>query len=204
MGSLLFTVYGFVSFNYCEVPRCSGDQCHEHLGSTYITKCAWKMSAVPCPSPQACWGPQGPHTQTSAGVAQQLSLALFPAKSAPLCLSKLLLFPGGCSSSPHAGSSGQPSPGRRSRLGAVLLPAPSFLLPFIFLRLYWALFYITRLRAWQIAQMYTRRGHAVVPPPPPVTCVLFICSSAACGLLQPAPHRLHCNPYSSLVREMLC
>lgn len=39
VGSLLFTVYGFVSFNYCEVPRCSGGQRHKHLGSKYITKC---------------------------------------------------------------------------------------------------------------------------------------------------------------------
>lgn len=60
VGSLLFTVYGFVSFNYCEVPRCSGDQCHEHLGSKYLTKHTRKTLALP-PSllPPACWGPSG-------------------------------------------------------------------------------------------------------------------------------------------------
>lgn len=172
MGSLLFTVYGFVSFNYCEVPRCSGDQCHEHLGSTYITKRAWKMPTAPRPSPQACWSPQGLHTQPSAGAAQQLSLLLFPAKSALLCLSKLLLFPGDCPSSPHAGSPGQPSPSRRSRLGAVRLLAPSFLLPFIFLRLLGSVLYnkVTCMaNSTNVYQTWTCRS-----PPPGYMCTFHL------------------------------
>lgn len=55
VSSLLFTVYGFVSFNYCEVPRCSGGQCHKHLGSKYITKCTRKhlclLPSLSCPAP---------------------------------------------------------------------------------------------------------------------------------------------------------
>lgn len=95
VGSLLFTVYGFVSFNYCEVPRCSGDQCHEHLGSKYLTKHTQKTLALPPAfSPRPAEAPQGAagpvHPAHRASRPSGSSFTLFPAKAAPFCLFKLL------------------------------------------------------------------------------------------------------------------
>lgn len=212
VGSLLFTVYGFVSFNYCEVPRCSGDQCHEHLGSKYLTKHTRKTLALP-PSllPRPAGAPQGAagpvHPAHRASRPSGSSFTLFPAKAAPFCLFKLLpqlhssqlrtptpLGPS-CRSGPHPrvlrAARAPPLPGLQG-WEQIRFPAPFFLLPSVFLRLLGSVLYnkVTCMaNSINVYQTWTCRS------PPPVTYVLFICSSsAASGLLQASAARSLLTP----------